>query len=311
MNMSLPSLLQPVGRPMNGVLGDLLPPASTAAASVPELWLSDWNDLLDAVKQRLRQSVQESVQGHHLSPPGSPLERTGACVVECVAALDQLHSSVRQELGRRQRLELELFELKAALASARAELAGTQAGERHARQLATHDALTALPNRSLFGERLERALGLHTAAQAEVSVLYIDLDDFKPINDAHGHAVGDEVLRIVAMRLQRAVRSDDLVSRLGGDEFACLVADPLDRAQLKRLACKLFDAISAPLAVGELRLCVTPSIGIATHSGGPGQPERLLQRADAAMYRAKRERCGVAFCDGEIPATATPGGQAG
>jgi diguanylate cyclase len=127
-------------------------------------------------------------------------------------------------------------------------------------------------------------------------VLYLDLDDFKPINDLHGHAGGDEVLRIVAMRLTRAVRAGDVISRLGGDEFACLVADRLDREQLTRLARKLFDAVSAPLMVVELRLTVTPSIGIATHQGDAARPDGLVRRADAAMYRAKRTQCGIAFC---------------
>ena len=192
-------------------------------------------------------------------------------------------------------LELEVFDAQAALAQARAELAGTQAGERQARHLAAHDALTSLPNRSRFCERLAQALGPQRPAHGRVAVLYIDLDGFKPINDEHGHAVGDEVLRIVAMRMTRAVRADDMVSRLGGDEFACLVTDRLDRAQLTRLAGKLFDAIAAPLTLGELRMAVSPSIGIAVCPEDGDAAADLLRLADAAMYCAKRTRSGFAF----------------
>jgi len=264
--------------------------------------MTDWNDLLDAVKARLRLCVDEPSQAS--GPQPTAAQRTRSGVLECVEALDQLHATLRLELDRRQRLELEVFDAQAALAQARAELAGTQAGERQARHLAAHDALTSLPNRSRFLERLEQALGPHRPAHDGVAVLYVDLDGFKPINDLHGHAVGDEVLRIIAMRLTRAVRAGDLVSRLGGDEFACLLTDRLGREQLARLACKVFDAVSTPMTVGELRLTVTPSIGVATHLGDRAQPNALLQRADAAMYRAKRAQCGIEFCEGDPRVTA-------
>lgn len=274
-----------------------------AIVAAPTGLMTDWNELLDAVKARLRLSVAEMSQaaGPHSQPQPTAAQRTRSGVLECVDALDQLHATLRQELGRRQRLELEVFDAQATLAQARAELAGTQAGERQARHLAAHDALTSLPNRSRFRERLDLALGPDRPVQGGISVLYLDLDGFKPINDLHGHAVGDEVLRIIAMRLTRAVRAEDVVSRLGGDEFACLVVDRLDRGQLTRLAGKLFDAVSAPLTVGELRLSVTPSIGIATHWGEGAEPDALLQRADAAMYRAKRAQCCIAFCEEVAP----------
>ena len=270
-----------------------LPPVIAA----PTWLMTDWNGMLDAVKARLRLIVDEAPQAAGAQPQPTAAHRTRSGVLECVDALDLLHATLRRELDRRQRLELEVFDAQAALALARAELAGTQVGERQARHLAAHDALTSLPNRSRFRERLEQALGPNRPAHGGVSVLYLDLDGFKPINDLHGHAVGDEVLRIIAMRLTRAVRADDMVSRLGGDEFACLVVDRLDRQQLSRLARKIFDAVSAPLTVVDLRLTVTPSIGIATYLGESAEPDALLQRADAAMYRAKRAQCGIAFCE--------------
>jgi diguanylate cyclase (GGDEF)-like protein len=128
-------------------------------------------------------------------------------------------------------------------------------------------------------------------------VLYLDLDDFKPVNDHHGHEAGDQVLRIVAHRLRHAVRADDLVCRLGGDEFACMLQDPLDRAQLSQMACKLFDAVSAPLKLCGVTLSVRPSIGIALCPDDADTTAALLERADAAMYLAKRRQLGYAFFD--------------
>jgi diguanylate cyclase (GGDEF)-like protein len=104
----------------------------------------------------------------------------------------------------------------------------------------------------------------------------------------------------VALRLTHAVRAKDLVSRLGGDEFACLVADWQDREQLSKLACKMFDAIAAPLSVGSIRATVLPSIGIAMYPTHGLDSQQLISNADAAMYRAKRAQSGYAFCESRI-----------
>jgi diguanylate cyclase len=163
------------------------------------------------------------------------------------------------------------------------------------RRQAFCDPLTALPNRLLFEERLNQTLQRVGRTPSAMAVLFIDLDGFKPINDAHGHDIGDQVLRIVAARLSRSVRSDDMVGRLGGDEFACLLSNLPSREQLCHLACKLVDAVAAPIQLGGLELTVRPSIGIATcPADGVTAPE-LLRNADAAMYRAKRSGSGYAF----------------
>jgi diguanylate cyclase (GGDEF)-like protein len=216
---------------------------------------------------------------------------------ECMAALGQLRTALAHELARCQQLELKVFDAQAGLAQLRAELAGTQAGERRARHLAMHDGLTSLPNRSFFRQQLGLALAHLEPRRPAFAVLYLDLDGFKPINDTHGHTIGDELLRIVAARLSQAVRAEDMVSRLGGDEFACLMADLLDREQLSRLAVKLVDTVSAPLMIGRLKLSVRPSIGIAICPTDGATADTLLENADAAMYRAKRHRTGYAFVD--------------
>ena len=266
----------------------LLPSSSSDVA------FGDWDDLFCAVKSRLTLTVGELSA---LSEPRArgTADRIRASVLECVGALDQLQTTLTNEIARRQQLELEVFEAQTALALAHAELVGTQATERHARHLALRDSLTSLPNRSFFRERIDHALAHAEPRGQALAVLYLDLDAFKPINDPHGHEIGDELLRIVAVRLARAVRSADVVSRLGGDEFGCLLAGLDSRVQLSHLVCKLFDAVSAPVKIGELKLTVRPSIGIAMCPGDGATSDALLRNADAAMYRAKRQKTGYAF----------------
>jgi diguanylate cyclase len=222
-----------------------------------------------------------------------------ADAADFVAALDEGHAVLVRELQRTRRLEAEVVAARAALAEALVDLAGTRAGERHARYLALHDGLTALPNRRYFGEQLTAALAQRGQEGGPLAVLYLDLDGFKPINDAHGHDIGDKLLQIVAARLSRTVRAGDMVSRLGGDEFACLIAGVADRVQLAHLAEKLFEAVSAPLGIGALELVVRPSIGIAVYPSDGTTAERLIESADTAMYRAKRTGAGHAFVDGD------------
>jgi diguanylate cyclase (GGDEF)-like protein len=172
--------------------------------------------------------------------------------------------------------------------------------------LAAQDELTALPRRGALQSPLECALtGAHEtgpAAAPLLAVMFLDLDDFKPVNDRHGHAVGDELLRIVAQRLRRAMRAQDMVCRIGGDEFACLLATPMSREHLGQVAAKLFDTVSAPLKVDTLALTVRPSIGIALCPSDGDSAQQLLERADAAMYRAKRRQLGYAFFDARVDA---------
>lgn len=283
--------LQPGFAPVGG------PP--DPAQTVP---IEDWVDLICAVEARLREAVGDQTAGTHTLEPPEGAERVRASVLECVAALGQLHTTLEAELQRRRVLELQVFDAQTALAQARSDLAGTRAGEEQARHKAMHDALTSLPNRSFFQERLDGTLATTPPLRQAFAVLYLDLDGFKAVNDAHGHGVGDQLLGIVAQRLQRAIRNEDMVSRLGGDEFACLVFGLASNAQLCRLAAHLFDVVSAPVCIGELRLAVRPSIGIAMCPDDAVTAEGLIGKADAAMYHAKREQLGYAFaaqCNGD------------
>jgi diguanylate cyclase (GGDEF)-like protein len=211
--------------------------------------------------------------------------------------LNELKATLEQEVSRRQQLELAVSAMRAELAWARAELIGTQAGEKRARHQALHDALTSLPNRSYFCERLEHDLAYVKSHDQTLALMYLDLDGFKDLNDAHGHDTGDKLLQIVAARLTRAVRGDDMVSRLGGDEFACLLSGVPTRGDLDHLAAKLFDVVSAPLTIGKIEVTVRPSIGIAISPDDGLTADELIKNADEAMYCAKRAKARHAFAD--------------
>jgi diguanylate cyclase (GGDEF)-like protein/PAS domain S-box-containing protein len=154
-------------------------------------------------------------------------------------------------------------------------------GRRALEWAATHDVMTGLPNRSSFVTAIDVQ-----PTDGTTAVLYLDLDDFKPVNDLHGHALGDRVLAEVAIRLRHGVRPTDLVARLGGDEFAVLCPDIGDLATAGRLADRLVAAVSEPLLVDGTEVQVGLSIGIAALVDGDG-PDEVLGRADEALREAK------------------------
>src|SRR5690554_1523435 len=198
-----------------------------------------------------------------------------------------------------------LHAMRRELAAVQAQLRESRAQEARARTLAAIDVLTPLENRRAFLQRLQSALTARPGQPKSLAVLYIDLDEFKAVNDRHGHHVGDELLRIVADRLSSCVRASDAVGRFGGDEFVCLVHGEATRERISHIACKLFDALSEPYQLGALRLSVRASIGIALAPTDATTAQGLLERADAAMYRAKRAHLGYAFVSPERDGDAT------
>jgi diguanylate cyclase (GGDEF)-like protein len=162
--------------------------------------------------------------------------------------------------------------------------------------LATHDPLTGLPNRTEFERCCREAMARARRQGRKLAVLYIDLDKFKPVNDTYGHVTGDELLRVLSVRMQQMMRETDVVARIGGDEFSVLLADLDDVSGSYIVACKLLDMLSQPVVSRRGTHAVGASIGISAYPDDGNDPQTLLRLADAAMYRVKQGgRSGVSF----------------
>jgi diguanylate cyclase (GGDEF)-like protein len=153
---------------------------------------------------------------------------------------------------------------------------------------AVHDALTGLPNRILLLERIEHAIVRSGRSRKVVAVLFIDLDDFKKVNDAHGHQVGDELLLAVAERISVALRPADTLARLSGDEFVILCEELDEVVQVETIASRIVDALAKPFSLSVADISISASVGIAFAGQTNHDPEQLLHAADVAMYQIKR-----------------------
>jgi diguanylate cyclase (GGDEF)-like protein/PAS domain S-box-containing protein len=158
---------------------------------------------------------------------------------------------------------------------------------RHLEEQATLDSLTGLPNRAVFNDRLTHALARLRRHEGMVSVLFVDLDHFKLINDGRSHDVGDSFLRAAAMRLRSTLRTQDTVARFGGDEFVIVVEDPIGANDIREIGERVVRAFQGPFEVDGDQLSSTASVGIAVTERATMTPEKLLREADIAMYRAK------------------------
>ncbi len=219
-----------------------------------------------------------------------------------LAVFDQIYGAMvfasrvpREEMDSRERDLAQLMGLFIAAALERA------AQNERIEQMAFNDALTGLPNRVLFSDRIEHTLATARRYGRDFAVMYIDVDRFKEINDDYGHTVGDETLKEVALRFRAALRESDTVSRFGGDEFVILqpiVDGPSDAADLAR---KLSVAMQEPIVVDGAPHDVRISIGIALYPGDGATIAELMESADRALYRAKREgRNRWAFANQEL-----------
>ena len=201
-------------------------------------------------------------------------------------------------------LETALSQSQLALASTEAALTAAHLVAHEAQIRSLHDSLTGLPNRELFDDRLAKAIALAHRHNWPLAVMFLDLDQFKSINDAHGHAAGDAVLKEIAERLLGRTRDEDTVCRTGGDEFMYLLMNPGAEEHVESIASSVLRAISQPLAVGALDFAVKPSIGIAIYPSDGSSGNELIKNADAAMYRAKKHPRGfVLFGQRDMGAT--------
>lgn len=170
--------------------------------------------------------------------------------------------------------------------------------EEHIRRLANYDNLTGLPNRTLFYDRLHQAIGLAERNRHEMSLLYLDLDNFKMVNDTRGHAAGDEVLKGVADRIQQQVRKSDTVARIGGDEFAVILPNIEHPQHAATVAQKIIDVLCGGFhlsAQEQEEVHIGASIGIAIFPTDASDLHGLVTAADSAMYKAKQQRNSFSF----------------
>jgi diguanylate cyclase (GGDEF)-like protein len=269
------------GRPYAMAFVDMrMPPGWDGLKTIERLWATDPDVQVVICSAHTDYDWTEVVErlGHSdkllvLRKPAEPIE-----VLQCATALSRKWENDR--LVRDQMLRLE------EVITTRTR--GLEAANQQLRHLATHDALTGLPNRVLLDDRLQQAIAHAERDGRSFAVLVCDLDRFKLINDSLGHRAGDELLQEVARRLNAVVRSTDTVARFGGDEFVLIgtsVSDPEDAAGL---AARVMDALQAPVRIAAIDIHASPSIGIAMYPDDGESIQALLAHADAAMYSAKQ-----------------------
>jgi diguanylate cyclase (GGDEF)-like protein len=231
--------------------------------------------------------LQHEVAGHD-ELPGVENALTKSMGIEAkVQKASEKLSEVNETLSGQVR-ERHILEDRLAAATERGE------ADHHA---ALHDPLTGLPNRTLIDDRLDYGLAQAIRHGWQLAVMFVDLDGFKGINDAHGHDAGDAMLNAVAQRLKAQTRADDTVGRYGGDEFLCLLVEPRSQRDLAQIAEKIISAIQVPCEVAgsDGSVCVKASIGISVFPANGTTADDLTKSADAAMYHAKRIGSGYSF----------------
>lgn len=179
------------------------------------------------------------------------------------------------------------------------QFAAIQEQEATGRHRMLHDALTRMPNRILFHDRLEHGLAQSLRHGRPLAVMFIDLDGFKDVNDRYGHDMGDALLQVLAIRLQEHTRSEDTASRYGGDEFLYLLADPGNEQSIVAIAERILRLIREPCQINlhgtDVSISLDASIGISISPKDGVTVDKLVKNADSAMYRAKEQRSGYSF----------------
>jgi len=205
-------------------------------------------------------------------------------VEKAAGDLHLVNVKLAKEMTERIAIESELANTKTDLAEVRDDLLKSQVKEEEAHQIALQDALTGLPNRVSFEQRLDHGLIQAKRHGWGLAVLFIDIDKFKSINDSYGHDLGDKVLLMVANRLQSSVRDEDMVSRWGGDEFVCLLLEIKQEAEVTSLAEKMINRIAEACEFNGTVLSIKASIGIAMYPADGETADVLFKNADTAMY---------------------------
>jgi diguanylate cyclase (GGDEF)-like protein/PAS domain S-box-containing protein len=241
-----------------------LSPQDVAGKNLLDLWAGEDNERLKAFLAEVA-----AASGRVVGPVELSIERGNACYVLEIVGSNLLADPAVHGLALNFR-----------------DISERKALEEQLRQLAFHDPLTLLANRSLFRDRVQHAMTLAQRGHHQVAVMFLDLDNFKNINDSLGHDAGDRLLQAVAQRLVQSTRTSDTVARLGGDEFAILLEGIATTVEVERLAASLIDDLGQPFAISATEVRVSASIGVAFSSLEAGA-EALLSKADIAMYHAK------------------------
>lgn len=242
-------------------------------------------DDLSSVNAGLKRELRDGEVSPGVGNAIAKSEMVESKVLDASESLSLVNRALKEEVRERQALDDQLRMV-------------TRQGDA-ARHASLHDPLTGLPNRALFNDRLEHGLAVANRHGLRFAVLFMDLDDFKKINDSYGHDVGDLVLQAIAGRLRETAREDDTVCRYGGDEFLFLLMKTESEHDIAIVAEKIIKAVQAPcdILVREIstRLSINPSIGISVFPQDATTPDALLDLADKAMYRAKNGKSGYSF----------------
>jgi diguanylate cyclase (GGDEF)-like protein/PAS domain S-box-containing protein len=236
-----------------------------------------------------REIVVERPDGKRLTAlaHANPIRNGSGKLLGAVNVLVDITERKRFEEELERRVAERTADLAAANDELRSQIAGRRILERRLEHQATHDHLTGLPNRTSFYENLERALDRARRRGSEVAVMFVDLDDFKLVNDSLGHQEGDRVLREAAERLRGSLREVDVAARFGGDEFVVLLEDVTDASEALGIAERFQERLRVPFELeGRHWMHTSASIGIAV--GSRERPQQLVSEADEASYRAKR-----------------------
>jgi diguanylate cyclase (GGDEF)-like protein/PAS domain S-box-containing protein len=243
-----------------------------AFAAAKPVWIADISK--DTALQRRATVERAGLHGAF----AFPLVASG----QVLGVLEFFHRDVREP-------DAMLIQIAESIGSQIGQFIVRMRAEEAVKFVALHDALTHLPNRVMFNERLEQAIAQAQRHAKRLAVMFIDLDRFKVINDTLGHETGDLLLREVAQRITENLRTGDMVARLGGDEFVVLLEDVGDTASIAAVAEKLIAALSANFVVAEREVHVTASIGVSTYPIDARDQRSLMRFADIAMYRAKEQ----------------------
>ncbi|WP_032094745.1 MULTISPECIES: putative bifunctional diguanylate cyclase/phosphodiesterase [unclassified Alteromonas] len=237
------------------------------------LFLNGYNQRLLSISERLPMLAEHKFTEFH----ANAAKQRKMSSVKLVDELDVVESAANN-LAK----QLEDFDGQMAINTAKLE------------KMAMFDVLTGLPNRNMLTFQIEKQLARSFRDEKLVALMFMDLDDFKKVNDSHGHDVGDALLRAAAMRISRPIRETDIASRFGGDEFVVLLSDIESRSQVDLIANKLLNEFAEPIVINGQKFYISVSIGIAITSHAQATPVELLRHADIAMYAAKSKQ-GAAY----------------